>query len=71
MRKQIQEGVTSARKNVYSNNLQKYQQITEEAQKNKETIDMNRSIDINAVKERAQSLKKMEEQEKEIIQRKL
>lgn len=44
MRKQNQEGVASARKNVYNNNLQKYEQITGEAQKNKETIDMNRSM---------------------------
>lgn len=28
MRKQIQEGVVSARKNVYNSNLQKYEQIT-------------------------------------------
>lgn len=32
---------------------------------------MNRSIDTTAVKERAQSMKKMEEQEKEMIERKL
>ena len=32
---------------------------------------MNRSIDTTTIKERTQSMKKMEEQEKEMIERKL
>lgn len=67
IRKQIQDGINNAKKQLLTSNLQKYEQISEEAAKHKEAIDINKSSEISANRSRAISLKNIEQQEKEII----
>jgi flagellar biosynthesis chaperone FliJ len=67
IRKQILDGITTAKKSHLNNNLQKYEQVIEESTKNKETIESNKETDLSLNRSRTLGLKKLEEQEKEMI----